>query len=131
MVSIPQRTSAERWRIIGLILAAAFLNLGLYFILWIFAPIVSGLVCGYFLRSKKNGALVGFLGGLIAYVPMQLIAAPASFDSYIADGTFTPAELLANLPWLYVLLIIGAIILACGGLFGGYIGGSIGKRIMN
>ena len=79
---------------------------------------------------KKNGALVGFLGGLLAFVPMQLLSAQASFDSYITDGIFTPAEILANLPYLYTLLIIGAAMLACFGLIGGYIGGSFGKRIM-
>lgn len=129
-ITIPQQNSVKRWRLLGLIIAAAFLNIGLFFILWIFAPIVSGIVCGYFLRMKKNGAIVGFLGGLLAYVPMQLISAQASFDSYIADGIFTPAEILANLPFLYTILIVGAVMLACFGLIGGYIGGSLGKRIM-
>jgi len=116
--------------LIALVIAAAFLNIGLFFILWIFAPIVSGIVCGYFLRMKKKGAFVGFLGGLLAYVPMQLISAQALFDSYVADGILTLAEILANLPYLYTLLILGAVMLACFGLIGGYIGGSFGKRIM-
>ena len=113
-----------------MVLAVILLNIGLYFILAIFAPLVSGLICGYFLKSKSNGAIGGFLGGILAFLPMELISAQATFEFYVSEGLYTMAEIQANLPYFYTLLIIAAIILASFGLIGGFVGGILGKRSM-
>ncbi len=94
------------------------LNIGLYFFLYIFTPLVSGMICGYLLKSKSKGALGGFLGGLMAFIPMELISAPPM------------TEIQMDLLTFYTLMIIAAIILASVGLIGGYIGGVLSRRRM-
>ncbi|MHA1928754.1 MAG: DUF5518 domain-containing protein [Candidatus Thorarchaeota archaeon] len=129
-ITIPQTNSVDKWRFYSMVLAVILLNIGLYFILAVFAPLVSGLICGYFLKSKTKGAIGGFLGGLLAFIPMELISAQATFEFYVSEGLYTVAEIQANLPFLYAMLIVAAIILASFGTIGGYIGGILGKRTM-
>ena len=66
--SIPIR----RGRIIALILAAAMLNVGLYFLLYIFTPIVSGLIVGFLLGRKKEGGIISFIGSFVSFLPMLM-----------------------------------------------------------
>ncbi|MFX0107554.1 MAG: hypothetical protein ACFE7R_04655 [Candidatus Hodarchaeota archaeon] len=56
-------------RFFGLVAAGALLNIGLYFLLYIVTPFVSGLVIGFFLRDIKKGIIGSYLAGIIALAP--------------------------------------------------------------
>lgn len=98
-------------RFLGLVFAAALLNLGLYVVLWVAAPLVSGFVCGYFMLSPRWGAIGGFLGSILSTTPLLLF-----LESISSSG----ADILS-------ILIAAAILSVIGGL-GGFIGGMIGLR---
>ncbi|MFW9889287.1 MAG: hypothetical protein ACFFER_13960 [Candidatus Thorarchaeota archaeon] len=98
-------------RFLGLVFAAALLNIGLYVILWVAAPLVSGVICGYFMLSPKWGAIGGFLGSVVATTPLLFFL--ESLSSSGAD---------------FVSIFIAAIILSLIGALGGFIGGMMGLR---
>ncbi|MCJ7817313.1 MAG: hypothetical protein MUP60_00550 [Candidatus Thorarchaeota archaeon] len=54
-------------RAFALTAAGILLNLGLFFVLAFFAPLLAGIICGYILGHKRNGILAGFLSAVFAY----------------------------------------------------------------
>ncbi len=104
--------SRDHWiRFIGLVLAAALLNLGLYVVLFVAAPLVSGVVCGYFMLNPKWGALGGFLSSFISSIPLLFLL-----------------ESLSPIAYDVISILIAAILLSAIGALGGLIGGMIGIR---
>lgn len=97
-----------------MVLAAALLNVGLYVVLWIAAPLISGIICGYFMLSPKSGAFGGFLGAAGASTPLLFFL--ESITAYGYD--------------IFSILIAAGILSVIGGV-GGFIGGMIGSRIQN
>jgi membrane associated rhomboid family serine protease len=98
-------------RFIGLVLAAALLNVGLYVVLFVAAPLVSGLICGYLILSPRWGAFVGFLGSVAASIPLLFF-----LESLSSSG----ADVFS--------ILIAALILSVIGAAGGFIGGVIGMK---
>jgi hypothetical protein len=98
-------------RILGLVLAAALLNVGLYLVLYVLAPLVAGMVCGFFLLSPKWGTFVGFMGSACSNIPFLI---------WLESISPTGADMLS--------IIIAAMILSAIGAVGGFIGGMIGAR---
>ena len=60
----------ETIRFVAVLVATAFLNIGLYFIFFIVTPIIAGVVCGILLRNMKRSILAGYFGSLAAYFPL-------------------------------------------------------------
>ncbi|MFW9794188.1 MAG: hypothetical protein ACFFEE_07800 [Candidatus Thorarchaeota archaeon] len=107
------RTSAsmldsQTVRIILMIFAAVLLNFGLFFILAFFAPLVAGLVVGYFLENSKIGTLAGFTGAIVSYTTILLIT------EYLTGFGTDPMTLVSA---ILLMALIGAL----GGLLGGVI----------
>ena len=120
----------RRGRVVALIIAAAMLNVGLYFLLYIFTPLVSGVIVGILVARRKEGALFSFLGSLFSFLPMLLVTAPALIDTMISSGQILASELSAILPWIYTQLVISALILSSIGLVRGFIGGYVGRQLL-
>lgn len=99
----------DAMRAFAITAAGILLNLGLFFLLAIFAPLLVGIICGYILGHKRNGILAGFLSAVFAYA---LIFAVAGFAVDI------PAFVAAVL----IMSIIGAI--------GGFLGAVVQKRMV-
>lgn len=106
--SIP-RVIDEKMRTFAIIAAGILLNLGLFFILALFAPLVVGMVCGYILGHKRNGILAGFLSAVFAY---SLI--------FIVTGFATDIPVFVSA--LLIMSFLGAV--------GGYIGALVQKKII-
>ncbi len=103
---IQVRIQDPRWgRFVGLTIACAFLNIGLYFLAYFLTPLIAGVVTGYLLGHKKQSPASGAFGALIAY--------PALFAYVALTTTFVsgPVEILA-----------ASLILAGIGVIGGVIG---------
>ncbi|MGY5872079.1 MAG: hypothetical protein RTV72_07550 [Candidatus Thorarchaeota archaeon] len=69
-------------RAFAMMAAGILLNLGLFFVLAIFAPIVVGIVCGYILGHEKHGILAGILSSAFAY---SLIFVATGFATDLAE----------------------------------------------
>ena len=96
-------------RVFAIIAAGILLNLGLFFVLAIFAPLVVGIACGYILGHKRNGIISAILSAVVSY---SLIFIVTGFTSDIpAFGTA-----------VLIMSVIGGV--------GGYIGALIQKRII-
>lgn len=95
-------------RIVLMILASVMLNLGLFFILAFFAPLVAGLVVGFFLEKSKIGSIAGFAGALISYSTILLIT------EYLTGFATDPLTLVFA---VFLMALIGAL----GGLLGAII----------
>lgn len=94
-------------------MAGALLNIGLYFLLFFFAALVAGIVCGFFLLNLQKGTLSGFLAALIAFLPFFIL-----LEIMFPQGADT-------------LSIIGAsLILSMLGAPGGAIGSVLGQRVL-
>ncbi|MHA2042937.1 MAG: hypothetical protein ACW975_13875 [Candidatus Thorarchaeota archaeon] len=93
-------------RFLGLVLATALLNVGLYVVLWVAAPLVSGFICGYVMLSPKWGALGGLLGSVVSTTPLLFF-----LESIASSG----ADIYSILTAAIILSVIGAL----GGLSGG------------
>ena len=65
-----------------MLIAVAFLNIGLYFILYFITPIIAGVVSGIILRSMKRSVLAGYFGSLMAYFPLYLFLDTTSVDIF-------------------------------------------------
>lgn len=102
------RFNDDTIRVLAIIVAGILLNLGLFFILAIFAPLVVGLVCGYILDYKRNGIIAGFLSAVFSY---SLIFAVAGFATDI------------------IVFSVSILIMAIIGAVGGFIGARIYKRM--
>ena len=98
-------------RIILMILATVMLNLGLFFILAFFAPLVAGLIVGFFLEKSYIGSLAGFIGAAVSYSVILLIT------EYLIGFTTDP-----------LTLVFAVILMALIGAFGGLLGAVIRSR---
>ncbi|MFW9845757.1 MAG: hypothetical protein ACFFD6_03330 [Candidatus Thorarchaeota archaeon] len=98
-------------RFIGITLAATLLNVGLYIVMYISAPLFAGFVCGFFLLNSKWGAAGGFLGAFLAYLPFLMI-----LESIASTG----ADFLS--------ILLAVLLLSLIGLIGGALGGIAGIR---
>lgn len=94
------------------IVAVALANVGLYFIAYIFTPILTGALAAYMIRTRKRSSLVAFIGSTLAYVPLELIAAPEIANYLIESGIFTNSELQAAIGMFYLILLIAALLLS-------------------
>ena len=124
------KVPVRRGRIVALIVAAAMLNVGLYFLFYIFTPLVSGVIVGFLVARPKEGSLFSFLGSLFSFLPMLLVTAPALIDDMISSGLILVSEISSMLPWIYAQLVISALILSSIGLVGGLIGGYVGRKLL-
>ena len=81
--------------------------------------IVAGIIGGYFIEDVKKSALLGLVGGIVAW---SLSIARFVFSDYFgAVNAFINAA--AGLPALPVMLIIGGILAMLGALIG-----AVGKK---
>jgi hypothetical protein len=110
-----QSISGETIRFLAAIIAVAFLNVGLYFLLYVLAPLISGLICGLIMREEKKGFLVGYIGSILAYFPL--------FVFLEAISPSTSSDLL-------VTFLAAGIISFLGGI-GGFLGAIAVNRMTN
>ena len=94
-------------RFVGLTIACALLNVGLYFLMWIVTPVIAGMVSGYLIDHRVRSAFSGAAGAVIAYVPLFL---------YIEAVTSFEANIITTLAAAGIMALVGAI----GGLIGYY-----------
>ncbi|MFX1481874.1 MAG: hypothetical protein ACFFCP_01650 [Promethearchaeota archaeon] len=95
----------------AMILVGVLLNVGLFFILAILAPLVSGLVVGFFLGQPQKGTVVGFLGAAISYTLILWVT--ESLTGYNTELT---------------LLFSAVLLMSLFGSFGGFLGSVIRTR---
>jgi hypothetical protein len=74
------------------ILATAFLNIGLFPITYILTPFFAGIVCGFLVGSTKRAVLGSYLGAFIAFVPLEILTAPILMDYLVQSGALTMAQ---------------------------------------
>ena len=74
--------SVETIRFVAILVATAFLNIGLYFILYFITPIIAGVVSGIILRNVKRSVLAGYFGSLVAYFPLFLFLNTTNMDIF-------------------------------------------------
>ena len=84
----------------------AFLNIGLYFILYYITPVIAGLMCGVLLRDMRKSVLAGYTGSFIAFFPLFVFLETAD---------------------VLTILIAAGIISVLGGL-GGFLGSLVSRR---
>jgi hypothetical protein len=63
----------ELVRVFAMMVAGILLNLGLFFVLALFAPLVVGIILGYILGHKWNGMITSFLGAVVAYLVIFVV----------------------------------------------------------
>ncbi len=112
----PRRISPLQFIII--IVAGAMLNIGLYSMLFIFTPLLSGLVVGFLLLEIKNGAVGGFISSFAAFTPFLLYLSPGLL-------ALNPTSDLVS---FYLAIMAYVLLLSLAGLVAGAIGGAIGRR---
>ena len=108
MTDAPAERKSKLERVILLVLAALLLNVGLFIVLVIFAPLVSGLVVGYLIGESKTGTTVGFIGALFSYSAIMQVT------EYLTGFPTDPLIILSS---VLLMGVIGAL----GGLLGGWI----------
>ncbi|MBS3795230.1 MAG: hypothetical protein KGY80_10050 [Candidatus Thorarchaeota archaeon] len=94
------------------ILAIALANVGLFFVAYIFTPILTGALAAYIIKARKRASLAAFTGSALAYIPLELIAAPQIADYLVQNGLLTNSELQAALGLFYLILITAALLLS-------------------
>ena len=77
---------------------------------------------GYLVRDRKKSAFGGFIGGMMAYVPLNFLLAPAIANYLVERGVTTMSDLQAMLPMYYASLVLVAAFLALLGAVGGLLG---------
>lgn len=95
------RLNDETMRAFAMVAAGILLNLGLFFVLALFAPLVVGLICGYIVGHQRNGVIVGILSAMFSY---SLV--------FIATGFATDLVVFSSA--VLIMCIIGGV--------GGFIG---------
>ncbi|TFH08969.1 MAG: hypothetical protein E4H14_05380 [Candidatus Thorarchaeota archaeon] len=108
-IELVDRFNDDAMKAFAIFAAGILLNLGLFFVLALFAPMVVGIVCGYILGKKRNGILTGFLGAVVSYALMFIVTGFA-----VDIAVFGTAVLIMS-------LIGGA---------GGFIGAVLQKRMI-
>ena len=105
MNTTPSRLDSE-WGLFSLlVLVVVLLNIGLFFILSYFAPLVSGLVAGFFLGNYKKGALAGFIGIFLSFSSLLLVT------EYLTGFA-------TDIPTLFFAVVLMGLSGALGGLLG-------------
>ncbi len=94
------------------IVAVALANAGLYFIAYVFTPILTGTLSAYMIRIRRKSSFVAFIGSAIAYVPLELIAAPQIAEYLVETGMFTNSELQSAIGMFYLILVTAALLLS-------------------
>ncbi|MBD3406836.1 MAG: hypothetical protein GF411_12035 [Candidatus Lokiarchaeota archaeon] len=94
-----------------MIFSQILLNIGLFFILFYFTPIIAGLVGGYFLASRNKGIQVSFISSLVTYTLI-----------------FAITEVMTGQYLDIVTLLFAALMMSGLSMIGGFIGGVIGER---
>ena len=107
----PSISDSPLVRIGLLILTAVLLNIGLFFILAFFAPLVAGFVVGFFLERKDIGTLAGFLGALFSY-----------------SGILFVTEYLTGFSTDFITLVAAVILMGLIGALGGFLGVLVRSR---
>lgn len=131
MTEVRIQNSKTNWnRFLAAIIAGALLNVGLYFLLYIFTPLVTGFVIGFLLKKYRDGILASFVSSFISFLAMLLYSAPALIDEMVSSGQATLEEITANLPLFYIQLGFSALLLSLIGIIGGLIGVYIGNRTL-
>lgn len=110
-----KRERQEIFRFLGIAVAVALLNLGFYFILWVFAALVAGAVGGFFILKPRLGALTGFVGSICVYMPLLV---------FLECIEPTGADVLSVIGASVILSLLGGL----GGLLGGEFGGRFSPR---
>lgn len=111
MIGNDTGTNIGKIKFIAMIGALILLNLGLFFLLFYFTPIFTGLVGGFFLASRKNGSIISFISAITAYIPL-----------------FTITQIIIGDSVDLISLLLAASIMGFLSLVGGFIGGIIGER---
>ncbi len=106
----------------GLIVATALLNVGLFFMLYFLAPILAGLVCGYLVQRRRASAGAAFLGALVVYVPLNFLLADSIAQYLVESGVATMEELQGMLPVFYADLVVAGLVMSLLGALGGLLG---------
>lgn len=112
----PRRVSPFQFAIITV--AGAMLNIGLYFMLFFFTPLLSGLVVGFLLRETRKGAVGGFISSFVAFTPFLL---------YLSQGLLA-LNPTSDLVSFYLAIMAYVLLLSLAGLITGALGGAIGRR---
>ena len=113
-----------------MILATAFFNIGFFPITYILTPLFAGIVCGFLVASTKRGVLGGYLGAFIAFLPLEILTAPALMDYLVQNGTLTMAEIQEMILAFYLLLILAASLISILGAIGGLLGSRLKRRLV-
>ncbi|MFW9769055.1 MAG: hypothetical protein ACFFF9_02795 [Candidatus Thorarchaeota archaeon] len=108
MTDVSNQENARPVNAILLILAAILLNVGLFIVLVIFAPFVSGLIVGYLSGKAKEGTGVGFIGALLSYFTIMLLT------EFLTGFPTDPLIILSS---ILLMGVIGAL----GGILGAWI----------
>lgn len=131
MTQIPQHHPMARGTKYGLvILATAFLNIGLFPITYILTPLFAGIACGFLVVSTKRGVLGGYLGAFIAFLPLEILTAPELMDYLVQNGTLTMAEIQEMILVFYFLLILAAALVSLLGAIGGLLGSKLKRKLV-
>jgi hypothetical protein len=110
------------------ILAIALANAGLFFVAYIFTPILTGALAAYIIKARKRASLVAFSGSALAYIPLELVAAPQIADYLIQNGLLTNSELQASLGLFYLILITAALLLSIIAMATSFLVSTVMKR---
>ena len=110
------------------ILATAFLNIGLFPITYILTPLFAGIVCGFLVVSTKRAVLGGYLGAFIVFAPLEILTAPVLMDYLVQSGTLTMAQIQEMILVFYLLLILAASLISILGATGGLLGSKLKRR---
>lgn len=129
MTQIPQHHPLAKGTKYGLvILATAFLNIGLFPITYVLTPLFAGIVCGFLVGSTKKAVLGGYLGAFIVFVPLEILTAPGLMDYLVQSGALTMAEIQEMILVFYLLLILAASLISILGATGGLLGSKLKCR---
>ncbi|MBD3158101.1 MAG: hypothetical protein GF309_04870 [Candidatus Lokiarchaeota archaeon] len=110
------------------ILAIALANAGLFFVAYIFTPILTGALAAYIIKARKRASLVAFSGSALAYITLELVAAPQIADYLIQNGLLTNSELQASLGLFYLILITAALLLSIIAMATSFLVSTVMKR---
>jgi hypothetical protein len=116
-VNVPSRQTSPL-QFIAIVAAGAMLNIGLYFVLFFFTPLLSGLVVGFVLRKLRNGAVAGFISSFAAFTPFLL---------YLSQGLLV-LNPTSDLVSFYLAVMTYVFLLSLAGSVCGVLGGAIGRR---
>lgn len=98
------RVNDAMMRTFAITAAGILLHLGLFFILVIGAPLVVGVVCGYFLGNRRNGIIASVVSSIVAYALI-----------------FTVTGYATDIPVFATAVLIMCVIGAIGAIIGAYI----------